>query len=62
MGEYLFQFPAFTAQDAAYRMFFGEPGPYQPWSLNGPGGIKDSIHEKKGSERFFRHFEVESRR
>jgi len=45
ISEFAYQFPWFTVEDVVSRIKDNKPGDYQPWSINGPGGIKDSFQD-----------------
>ena len=51
LSEFLYQFPMYTAKDAASRIKYDKPGKYQPWSINGPGGIKDSFQDIENTKQ-----------
>ena len=44
-SEFLYQFPVYTAEDVYSRVVDGTPGTYQPYTLDGPGGILDSFSD-----------------
>lgn len=51
ISEVFFQFPMYSAQSLLYStLTFGMyKGPYQPYSINGPGGIADSIEDVRNT-------------
>ncbi|MCP3888581.1 MAG: hypothetical protein GY702_06865 [Desulfobulbaceae bacterium] len=44
-SEFLYQFPKYTLEDLKSRIMYGTPGKYQPWSIDGTGGINDSLQD-----------------